>query len=224
MSIGVLGGTGPAGQGLALRLAARGHDVILGSRDASRAASIVEQLVAKWGDRASNLRAGDNSAAAGADLAVLATVWDAAVPSAAQYAELFAGRVVVCVANGMEKGRRELRPILLPEGSVSAAVQLAAPDAKVVTAFQHIPAAELGDLDHELDCDVMVASDHDDARGEVMDLIDDLPGLRAFDAGSLANAVGIEALTAALVTINIRHKGAASVHLGGVEARGGASR
>jgi predicted dinucleotide-binding enzyme len=98
-------------------------------------------------------------------------------------------------------------------------VQKAAPEARVVAAFHLIPASELGDLDHPLRTDVMVAADDDTARGEVMDLIDAMPGLRAFDAGSLANAMGIEALTAALITINIRHKGQASVHLSGVEPR-----
>jgi predicted dinucleotide-binding enzyme len=89
----------------------------------------------------------------------------------------------------------------------------------VVAAFQHIPAAELGDLDHELHADVLVASDDDAARDRAIELVDDIPGLRGFDAGSLANAVGIEALTAALITVNLRHKGKASVHLSGVESR-----
>jgi hypothetical protein len=88
-----------------------------------------------------------------------------------------------------------------------------------VAAFHLIPASELGDLDHSLHTDVLVAADDDSARTAVMDLIDAMPGLRAFDAGSLANAMGIEALTAALITINIRHKGQSSVHLSGVEPR-----
>jgi hypothetical protein len=88
-----------------------------------------------------------------------------------------------------------------------------------VAAFHLIPASELGDLDHPLHTDVLVAADDDSARTAVMDLIDAMPGLRAFDAGSLANAMGIEALTAALITINIRHKGQSSVHLSGVEPR-----
>lgn len=219
MRIGVLGGTGPAGQGIAVRLAAQGHDVIVGSRDRDRAAGIVDALRDRWGERARTLEPAGNADAAAADLIVLATVWDAAVDTAAAHQVALAGKTVISMANGLEKGPREMRPVVPPEGSLSAAVQKAAPDARVVAAFHLIPASELEDLDHALDCDVLVAADDDNARTEVMDLIDAMPGLRAFDAGSLANALGIEALTAALITVNIRHKGQASIHLSGVEAR-----
>jgi hypothetical protein len=219
MEIGVLGGTGPAGQGIALRLAASGNDVIVGSRDAARAAGIVDGLREQWGDRVRGLRPGDNAAAAAAPVVVVATVWDAAVDTARAHADALAGKVVLVIANGMEKVGREFRPVMPEEGSVSAAVQAAVPAARVAAAFQHIPAAELEDLDHELHADVLVAADDDEARELVLALVDDMPGLRGFDAGSLANAVGIEALTAALITVNVRHKGKASVHFSGVEPR-----
>ncbi len=219
MRIGVLGGTGPAGQGIALRLADAGYDVVLGSRDAARSAGIAADLRAKWGARVATLSGGTNADAAGAELVVLATAWDAAVETAAAYSVDLAGKTLIAMANGLEKGPREMRPVIPAEGSVSAAVQKAAPEARVVAAFHLIPASELGDLGHTLHTDVLVAADDDAARTTVMDLIDAMPGLRAFDAGSLANAMGIEALTAALITINIRHKGQASVHLSGVEPR-----
>ena len=219
MRIGVLGGTGPAGQGIALRLADEGHRVVLGSRDAARSAGIVTELRAAWGERARTLEAGSNADAAGAELVVLATVWDAAVETAAAYSEALAGKTLISMANGLEKGPREMRPVIPSEGSVSAAVQKAAPEARVVAAFHLIPASELVALDHPLHTDVLVAADDDAARATVMDLIDSMEGLRAFDAGSLANAMGIEALTAALITINIRHKGQSSIHLSGVEPR-----
>lgn len=219
MRIGVLGGTGPAGQGIALRLADAGHDVIVGSRDAERAAGIVDELRANWGERVRTLEAGANADAAAAELVVLATVWDAAVETAGTYSAALAGKTLISMANGLEKGPREMRPVIPAEGSVSAAVQKAAPEARVVAAFHLIPASELEHLDHELFSDVLVAGDDDVARTTVMDIIDAMPGLRAFDAGSLANAMGIEALTAALITINIRHKGQSSLHLTGVEPR-----
>jgi NADPH-dependent F420 reductase len=219
MRIGVLGGTGPAGQGIAVRMADAGHEVVVGSRDAARAAGIVADLKGKWGDRIATLAAGTNADAAGAELVVLATVWDAAVETAAAYSRALAGKTLISMANGLEKGPREMRPVIPSEGSVSAAVQKAAPEAPVVAAFHLIPASELESLDHALYSDVLVAADDDAARTTVMDLIDAMPGLRAFDAGSLANAMGIEALTAALITINIRHKGQSSLHLTGVEPR-----
>ena len=200
-------------------MAQAGHDVVVGSRDSERAAAIVDGLRKKWGDRAAALTPGANADAAAADLVVLATVWGAAVETAAAHGAALAGKTLISMANGLEKGPREMRPLIPPEGSLSAAVQKVAPEARVVAAFHLIPASELEHLDHDLHCDVLVAADDDRARTTVMDLIDAMPGLRAFDAGSLANAMGIEALTAALITINIRHRGQASVHLSGVEPR-----
>lgn len=219
MRIGVLGGTGPAGQGIALRLADAGHEVVVGSRAPERSASIVVDLRAKWGDRVRTLESGSNAEAAAADLVVLATVWDASVETARAFSSALAGKTLISMANGLEKGPREMRPVIPAEGSVSAAVQKAAPEARVAAAFHLIPASELENLDDELFSDVLVAADDDAARTTVMDIIDAMPGLRAFDAGSLANAMGIEALTAALITINIRHKGQSSLHLTGVEPR-----
>ncbi|MEX2100316.1 MAG: NADPH-dependent F420 reductase [Acidimicrobiia bacterium] len=219
MRIGVLGGTGPAGQGIAVRMADAGHEVIVGSRDRERAAALVDALGERWGDRVRTLEPGDNAQAAEADLVVLATVWDAAVDTAALHAEALAGKTLISMANGLERGLREVRPRLPPEGSISAAVQKVAPAARVVAAFHLIPAAELANLDHELHSDVLVAGDDDDARATVMNLVETMGLLRAFDAGSLANALGIEAFTAALITVNIRHKGQAHIHLEGVEPR-----
>jgi NADPH-dependent F420 reductase len=214
-----LGGTGPAGRGIASRLAEAGHDVLLGSRSRERANGIVDELRSKWGDRVATITGAPNEEAAAADVVILATVWDATVDTATSLAASLAGKTVVVMANGVERGRRELKPVLPPEGSISAAVQKVAPDAQVVAALQHIPAADLEDLDHPLSCDVMVASDHDAARETVLALVDAIPGLRAFDAGSLANAAGIEAFTAALITVNIRQRGEASLRLVGVEPR-----
>lgn len=220
MRIAVVGGTGPAGQAIGVRLAAAGHAVVIGSRDAARAEAVASELRARWGDQVHGLSGADNAAAVrSADVVVLATVWDAAVDTARALGASLDGHVVVVMANGTAKGKRELLPVLPPEGSVSAAVQAAVPGARVVAAYQHLPAGDLADLDHELEADVLVVSDDDEARVLVMDLTDGIPGLRAFDAGSLANAAGIEALTSALVTVNIRHRGHARLRLEGVSPR-----
>src|SRR2546423_10516566 len=123
MQIGVLGGTGPAGRGIATRLAAAGHEVILGSRERERAQSVVDGLRAQWGDRVAGLEAGTNHAAADAELVVLATVWDAAVPTAAAHADQLAGKVVISMANGLRKEGRQFVPVVTPHGSVAAQVQ-----------------------------------------------------------------------------------------------------
>ena len=221
MQIGVLGATGPAGRGLAARLASLGHDVILGSREHDRAAAVVAELAGDWGARVGSLAAGTNEVAASVEgLVIIATTWEAAVPTASDHAATLAGKVVVSMANGLEKVGREFRPVLPPEGSVSAAVQAAAPGARVVSAFQHVPASSFADLEEPLRGDIVVCADDDAARDVVLDLVTTMPALRAFDGGTLANAVGIEAFAALLLSINLRHKGKGSLQLIGVEARG----
>jgi 8-hydroxy-5-deazaflavin:NADPH oxidoreductase len=219
MKIGVLGATGPAGGGLAARLVSLGYEVIAGSRDAARAEAAVANARDRWGDRVNGLKAGANADAAAADLVFVATQWEAAVPTAAQHADALAGKVVVAMANGLIKHGREFRPVLPDEGSLALALQVAAPDARVAAAFHLVPAAALGDLDHAIDSDVIVCADDDDARATVLTLVAQIPDLRGFDGGSLTNSVGLEAFAAVLLTINLRHKGKASLRLVGVEPR-----
>jgi NADPH-dependent F420 reductase len=219
MEIGVLGGTGPQGKGIATRLAALGHTVVIGSRASERSTAVVRELRERLGDRVAGLRAGDNGAAAAAEVVVLATVWDAAVPTAAEHAEQLAGKQVVVIANGLAKVGRAFRPTPPPEGSIAEAVQAVVPDASVVAAFNLVPAAALADLDAAIDADVPVASDDDDARALVLDLVDGIAGLRGLDAGPLWNARGVESFAAVLLTLNLRHKGEGSLHVVGLGPR-----
>jgi NADPH-dependent F420 reductase len=219
MKIGVMGATGPAGGALAVRLASLGHDVVAGSRDRARAAVAVAALCERWGERVSSLTPGDNAEAADAALVVVGVQWEGAVDTVAQHAPALAGKVVVSMANGLTKVGREFHPIFPDEGSIALAMQKAAPEAQIATAFQHIPAAALGDLDRPVECDVVVCADDDAARADVLELVAGIPNLRGFDAGSLANAVGVESFTATLLSINLRHRGSASLRLTGVEPR-----
>src|SRR5262245_32349081 len=141
MKIGVFGATGPAGGGMAARLASVGYDVIAGSRDPARAADAVAKMRARWGDRVKSLEPGGNADAATAEVVVIGTQWEAAVPTAANHADALAGKVVIAMANGLVKQGREFRPVLPDEGSLAMAVQAAAPHARVVAALQHVPAA-----------------------------------------------------------------------------------
>jgi 8-hydroxy-5-deazaflavin:NADPH oxidoreductase len=218
MHIGVLGGTGPAGRGIAARLASVGHEVVVGSRDRDRAQQVVDELRDRWGDRVGGLRAGTNHDAADADLVVLATVWDAAVSTATAHADQLAGKAVISMANGLVKDGRQFVPVVSPAGSIAAEVQAAAPDARVVAAFHLVPAAALAGLDHHLTSDVLVVGE-ETARTTVLDLVDAIPDLRGLDAGPLANALGIEAFAAALLTVNLRHKGEGTLRLEGIGPR-----
>lgn len=225
MQIGVLGATGPAGKGMAARLASIGHEVIAGSRKHSRAEATVAELAEQWGSQLGSLKAGTNADAAGAsDLVVIATTWEGAVDTTRGHAAALAGKPVIAMANGLEKVGKEFRAVLPPEGSLAQAQQAAAPDAHIVAAFHLIPAAALGAIDRPLESDVLVCGDNEDARRQVLELVANMPDLRAFDAGSLANAVGIETFAALLLTTNLRHKGKGTLQLLGLDGYGGASR
>jgi NADPH-dependent F420 reductase len=206
MHVGILGGTGPAGRGLAVRLAAAGNQVTLGSRDAQRAADVANHVVTRWPDRRLSIGGADNAGAAGADVVVLATPWDSAVSTLTPIRDLLANRVVISMANALVKEGREMWALVPPRGSVAAAVQAALPTALVAAAFHHLPASEMENLDSGLQADVLVCSDHSEATAQTVTLIDAMPGLRPLDAGSLNQAAAIEAFTAVCITLNIRYK------------------
>lgn len=218
MNIGVLGATGPAGQGLAARLASVGHDVIAGSRDAARAQAAVKVLRDRWGNRVNSLEPASNADAAAAPFVFLAVNWDATISTAETHADALAGKVVVSMGNGLVRRGREFRPVLPPEGSLALAVQARLRESAVVAAFQHVPAADLGDLGHELDGDVIVCGDDDGACELVAERVRDIRRLRPLRGGSLVNSVGIEAFAAILLTLNVRLGTRTSLGLLGIDA------
>lgn len=214
--LGIIGGTGPAGRGLASRAAAAGHVVSLGSRDAGRASEIVDALNTRWPDRGLAITGVTNRDAASADLVVLATPWEAAVATLRELSDALDGTVVVSMVNALVKQGREMLPLVPPRGSMAAAVQSALPRSKVAAAFHHLPAADMEDLDASLGADVLVCSDHPEATEATLALTADIIGLRGVDAGSLNQAMAIEAFTAVCITVNIRHRVHSSVRLAGL--------
>jgi len=214
--VGVLGGTGPAGSALALRLADAGLPVRVGSRSAERAESICAELRERWSGRDLDLSGGVNEDAAAADVVVVATPWDAAAPTAASLAGLLSGKVVVSMANALTRVGSEFVPLIPARGSIAVSVQAAVPAARVSAAFHHVPAHELGDLDHEVDCDVLVCADDPEATIVTSDLVERVPGLRALDAGTLSSAGAVEAFTAVLLQVNRRYKTRSTIRLHGI--------
>lgn len=204
-TIGIFGGTGPAGSGLAARLASIGHTVIVGSRSTERAAEARDALVEEWPDIADSLHGADNAGAAAADIVVIATPWDGAATVAQANSDLLAGKIVISMANALVRVNKEFQPLVPPRGSVAAHVQAAIPDSRIVAAFHHLPATELGRIDHPIDSDVLVCSDDPDAVVVVSEIIERIPGCRPLDAGQLSNATAIEAFTAVLLQLNVRY-------------------
>jgi NADPH-dependent F420 reductase len=217
VDVGIIGGTGPAGRGLGLRLAAAGMSVGIGSRDPARAADVVVAATAPWSAQLSGTIKGvGNDDAAGAKLVVLATPWEGAVQVVSELEDRLADKVVVSMANALVRQGREAMPLVHPRGSVAAAVQAALPRTKVSAAFHHLPAREMADLDSGLLADVLVCADDPEATAETISLIERIDGLRPLDAGSLSQACAIEAFTAVCVTLSIRHRAHATLKLAGI--------
>ncbi len=216
MRIGILGATGPAGKGLAARLASVGHEVLFGSREVEKAKRGVDELRAKWGDRVEPLVPCDNAWACDAPVVILAVNADAALDTARQHASRLGGKIVVSMANNLVKNGTEFNAELPPHGSIAAEIQALLWESQVCTAFHLVPASEFVELDRDMESDVVVLGDDDDARTTLMEITRSIPHLRPLDGGSLANAVGMETFAAVILTINVRHKGHASLRLTGV--------
>ena len=216
MHIGILGGTGPAGSALGARLASVGYEVTIGSRSADRARDVCLELTEKYPELAALLRGGDNAAAAACDVIVIATPWDSAATTVQENAESLAGKILISMANALVRVAGEFQPLLPPRGSVAAHIQAAAPLCKVVAAFHHLPAKELGHLGSPIDSDVLICSDDPASLRLVAEIVDRIPGCRPLDAGQLSNATAIEAFTAVLLQLNVRYKTRVAPKLTGI--------
>ncbi|MFM9069865.1 MAG: NADPH-dependent F420 reductase [Acidimicrobiaceae bacterium] len=221
MRIGLLGGTGPAGSALGLRLASIGYEIVLGSRDAKKAQDVSHELIKKWPDYKLKISGGDNDLAAGCELVVIATPWDSAATVVNEHTQDLAGKIVVTMANALVRVGKEFQPLVPPRGSIAAHVQAEIPLSRVVAAFQHLPATELGRLGHEVDSDVLICSDDPVATATVSEIVAKIPGCRPLNAGTLSNALAIEAFTAVLLQLNVRYKTRVAPRLTGIPDRGG---
>lgn len=204
MNIAVIGGTGDEGSGLAFRWANAGHNVTIGSRAQDKAERVAAELNAKLGR---DLIVGlDNRAATeSAEIAVLSVPYSAQARTLDGLQDVLAGKLLVTVV--APTGEKKARVNLLPSGlsaAEEAQEQLGA-DVRVVAAFQNIGAHHLTDLDHVIDCDVLVCGDAKDDKAVVMQLCADA-GMRGVNAGALQNARAVEGMTSVLIAINIIHK------------------
>lgn len=216
-TIGVLGGTGPAGTAVAARLASVGYPVIIGSRSVDRAEDKAREIREAWPSLSLDLRGGSNHDAASCEVIVLATPWDSAATTAKEHESDLAGKVVVSMANALVRVGSEFQPLVPPRGSVAAHVQVAVPRCRVVAALHHLPAKELGHLGDPIDSDVLICSDDKAALVVVSEIVEKIPGCRPLDAGELSNATAIEAFTAVLLQLNVRYKTRVAPRLNGIK-------
>jgi 8-hydroxy-5-deazaflavin:NADPH oxidoreductase len=210
LAIGVLGGTGDQGRGLARRLALAGHRIIIGSRDASRAAAGAESL------DAGSLVTGalNRDAAEQADLVIAAMPWDGHKDLLASLAAPLAGKVLVDCVNPLEFDWQGAYPLRVPEGSAAEQAAAVLPDTTVVGAFHHVSARLLLDPEVDrMDLDVLVLGDDRQATDLVAAVASEIPGMRGVYGGRLRNCGQVEALTANLVSINRRYKAHAGLRI-----------
>jgi hypothetical protein len=220
-AIAILGGTGPAGTGLALRWARAGDTVIIGSRDAARAAQSAETIRQRAGANAQVSGMENSAACAACDLLVLT------VPFAGQaallkqlQAAIRPGSVLIDVTVPLAQnvGGRASHTLGVWQGSAAQqAAELVPKGVSVAAAFQNVSADALnGNIDDNVDCDVIVCSDDPNATQAAMELAAKIPGARAIDGGKLENARIVEQITALLIGLNIRHKGHGGIRITGL--------
>jgi NADPH-dependent F420 reductase len=217
--IAIIGGTGPAGMGLALRWARQGETIIIGSRDeqrAQRAASAIQLKVGKQAN-VSGLENGAASSAAG--ILVLTVPFEGQATLLKQLrSSITPGSILIdaTVPLASAVGGRASRPLGVWQGSAAQqAAELVPTGVGVVAAFHNL-SAELLNGDDPLDCDVIVCSDDPEAGQLTRELARKIPGVRALDGGRLENARIVESVTALLIGLNIRHKGHAGIRITGL--------
>ena len=213
--IALIGGTGPEGMGLALRLAQAGERIIIGSRSEARARAAADKISARLPE--ADVRGAENvTAAREAEVIIVTVPYEAHKETLESLRDHIAAKVVIdaVVPLELERGRVSVLPV--DEGSAAQQAQRLLPQARVAAAFQHINAERLADLDASLDADVVVCSDDPDAKRTAMALAEKLKGVRALDGGGLANARYLEEITALLVTLSRIYKARAGVRFTGI--------
>jgi 8-hydroxy-5-deazaflavin:NADPH oxidoreductase len=208
--IGVLGGTGDQGRGLARRLAMAGSRVIIGSRDADRAVAAAATI----GSPPQVTGAANAAAAAAADVVIAAMPWEGHRELLASLAGVLDGKILIDCVNPIGFDARGAYPLPVPDGSAAQQAAAVLPGTRVVGAFHHVSAVVLLDPEiTELDLDVLVLGDDRQATDLVQAMAARIPGVRGVYAGRLRNCGQVEALTANLVSVNRRYKAHAGLRI-----------
>lgn len=208
--IAIIGGTGPEGRGLALRLAAAGAMVIIGSRSAERGRAAAEQVRAAL--PLADVRGADNrSAAREGEILIVTVPYEGQKPTLEALREEARGKVVITTVVPLAVTKSGVAILDVDEGSAAEQAQALLPEAKVAAAFQTVSAAQLAALERPVEADVVVCSDDATARDTAMALAGAIPGVCALDGGPLRNARFLEQMTALLLVLGRRYKAHPSV-------------
>ncbi|MEM9032728.1 MAG: NADPH-dependent F420 reductase [Pseudomonadota bacterium] len=204
MTVAIIGGTGPQGQGLALRFARAGVPIALGSRNAPRAREIAAELAERLPNGSAVITGMDNidAVAAADEMVVLSVPWSGHNAILETIKPSLAGKILIDIVVPLAAGDPK-KVDMPPEGSATEAAQaLLGPEIPVIGALHNVSATTLNTLDWEINCDVLVCGNKLDARKKVIALIERL-GVAAYNAGDAQAARCIEAITPILIRINI---------------------
>ncbi|WP_456242661.1 NADPH-dependent F420 reductase [Actinopolyspora lacussalsi] len=212
LTVGVLGGTGAQGKGLAIRWAQAGLKVLIGSRSADRAAEAAEEIATTSGGSVQGRSNSD--CAAEADVVLAALPWEAHADTLRELRSELAGKIVIDCVNPLGFDKKGPYALPVEEGSAAQQAEALLPDSRVTAAFHHVSAVTLADTDvSHVDLDVLVLGDDREATDLVRSLADVIPGVRGIYGGRLRNAHQVEALTANVIAINRRYKAHAGVRI-----------
>ncbi|MGJ7907253.1 NADPH-dependent F420 reductase [Actinopolyspora sp. H202] len=212
LTVGVLGGTGAQGKGLAIRWAQAGLKVLIGSRSAERAAEAAEEIAATSGG--SVLGRSNADCAREADVVLAALPWEAHADTLRELRSELADKIVIDCVNPLGFDKKGPYALPVEEGSAAQQAEALLPDSRVTAAFHHVSAVTLADTEvSHVDLDVLVLGDDREATDLVRSLADVIPGVRGIYGGRLRNAHQVEALTANVIAINRRYKAHAGLRI-----------
>jgi NADPH-dependent F420 reductase len=218
-TIGFLAGTGPLGQGLALRLALAGHEVLIGSRKREKAESVVAELLAGTPGLPADLPIHgvvNAEAAERAEVAYLCFPWEGQADSLPPLVAALAGKVVVSVISPLAFDDDGPYMPEVPDGSAAEEAAKLLPGARIVSGFHDVAARKLLAVPKPVETDILICGDDPEAKEVIVEHADSIAGTRGVDAGRLRMSRHLEGLTGVLVAINRRYKVRAGVRVSGL--------
>jgi NADPH-dependent F420 reductase len=218
-----VGGTGPEGLGLAVRFAAAGHAIVIGSRSLERAEEAAAKVRAKVPKAQAEGRVNQEAVAAG-EIVLVTIPFAGHRDTLKALAPAIGTKIVIDVVSPLAFGGRQIKALAVPEGSAAQQAQALLPQAAVAAAFHHLDAGSLMDLEKPLEADVVVCGDHPHAKVRTMALAEQIAGVRALDGGPLANSRYLEEFTAVLLSLNKNYRAHTALRIVGIARAGGAPR
>lgn len=219
-TIGFIGGTGPEGLGLAMRLAFAGERILIGSRRIERAeeaAQTVRDAVEQAGASADAGGGVNRDVVEQSDVVIIVVPFEGHEATLNDLRDAIGSKLVIDAAVPLTMENRVPGIADVPEGSATEQAQALLPDAKVVGAFHNLSARKLQKLSDPMEGDVLITADDDEAKQAVVDLVGKMPDLRPIDAGPLSMSKFVEDLTALIIGMNMRYKTQAAVRMVGVD-------